>query len=238
MIRALWPASHVLRQRRRRRAAHPVRRLRARRQPQCRTGTGAGVDAEPDRREDSVGERLPRHAGALGAGPDLGRERPGRADVQPRRHRACGVVRPTGVRRPGQGPTPTRGAPTARARAEPGRKEAGRARWAPQACRRASPIRRRARELSEVEAVAEGVSRQIDAYRQGKRLDPRAHIRKAAVPTVTPEMRFGRASELWAALSLSALLVGLVALVLAGPDHLLAWIIVFVINERIRELRA
>jgi hypothetical protein len=85
------------------------------------------------------------------------------------------------------------------------------------------------RELSEVEAVSEGVSRQIDAYRRGVRLDPRAHIRKAAVPTVAPEMRFGRASEVWAALSLSALLVGLVALVLAGPDHLLAWIVVFVI---------
>jgi hypothetical protein len=85
------------------------------------------------------------------------------------------------------------------------------------------------RELSEVEAISEGVSRQIDAYRRGVRLDPRAHIRKAAVPTVTPEMRFGRATELWAALSLSALLVGLVALVLAGPDHLFAWIVVFLI---------
>ena len=42
-------------------------------------------------------------------------------------------------------------------------------------------------------------------------------------------MRFGRASELWAALSLSALLVGLVALVLAGPNHLLAWSVVFVL---------
>jgi hypothetical protein len=91
------------------------------------------------------------------------------------------------------------------------------------------------RELSEAEAISEGVSRQIDAYRRGVRLDPRAHIRKAAVPTVTPEMRFGRASELWAALSLSALLVGLVALVLAGPDHLLAWIVIFLIAFVIAE---
>ena len=91
------------------------------------------------------------------------------------------------------------------------------------------------RELSEVEAISEGVSRQIAAYRRGERLDPRAHIRKAAVPTTTAEMRFGRASELWAALSLSALLIGLVVLVIANPDHLLAWITVFVIAFVIAE---
>ncbi len=91
------------------------------------------------------------------------------------------------------------------------------------------------RELSEVEAISEGVSRQIDAYRRGERLDPRAHIRKAAVPTTTTEMRFGRASELWAALSLSALLIGLVVLVIVNPDHLPAWITVFVIAFVIAE---
>jgi hypothetical protein len=85
------------------------------------------------------------------------------------------------------------------------------------------------RELAEVQAVSEGVSRQIDAYRRGARLDPRAHIKKAAVPTATAEMRFGRASELWAALSMSALLLGLVALIVARPDHLLAWMIVLVL---------
>jgi hypothetical protein len=91
------------------------------------------------------------------------------------------------------------------------------------------------RELSEVEAISEGVSRQLDAYRRGERLDPRAHIRKAAVPTTTTEMRFGRASEWWAALSLSALLIGLVVLVIANPDHLLGWITVFLIAFVIAE---
>jgi hypothetical protein len=91
------------------------------------------------------------------------------------------------------------------------------------------------RELSELEAISEGVSRQIDAFRRGERLDPRAHIRKAATPTATADMRFGRASELWAALSLSLLLLGLVALIVAGPDHLLAWIAVFVIAFVITE---
>jgi hypothetical protein len=93
----------------------------------------------------------------------------------------------------------------------------------------ANEVKGMRRELSEVEAISEGVSRQIDAFRRGQRLDPRAHIRKAAVPTTTAAMRFGRASELWAALSLSALLLGLVALIVVGPDHVLGWIAVFVI---------
>jgi hypothetical protein len=42
-------------------------------------------------------------------------------------------------------------------------------------------------------------------------------------------MRFRRASELWAALSLSALLLGLVTLILLSPDHVVAWIAIFVI---------
>jgi hypothetical protein len=85
------------------------------------------------------------------------------------------------------------------------------------------------RELAEVDAVSEGVTRQIAAFRRGERLDPRSHIAKAAVPTVTPEMRFGRASELWAALSMSALLLGIVAVIVWSPDDVLAWIIVLVI---------
>jgi hypothetical protein len=85
------------------------------------------------------------------------------------------------------------------------------------------------RELAEAEALAEGVARQIDAYERGQRLDPRAHIRKAATPTAKVENRFGWAAELWAALSLSVLLLGLVALILVNPEHLAAWIVIFVI---------
>jgi hypothetical protein len=93
----------------------------------------------------------------------------------------------------------------------------------------ATEVKSLRRELAEVDAVSEGVARQIAAYRGGVGLDPRSHIAKAAVPTVTPEMRFGRASELWAALSMSALLLGIVALIVWSPDDVLAWIIVLVI---------
>jgi hypothetical protein len=91
------------------------------------------------------------------------------------------------------------------------------------------------RELAEADAISEGVSRQIEAYRQGRRLDPRAHIRKAAAPTRLAERRFEQASEVWAALSLSILLLGIVALIVAGPDDVLAWIVVFLIGFVIGE---
>ena len=105
------------------------------------------MDAERDRREDAVGERLPRPVGAVRAGPDLGRERAGRADVQPRRLRASGLVRPARLRRPRPGPAAAPGAPAARGGAEPDGREAGRARAAhPEARRRAPATRRRAPE--------------------------------------------------------------------------------------------
>jgi hypothetical protein len=93
----------------------------------------------------------------------------------------------------------------------------------------ASEVKALRRELAEVQAISEGVSRQIGAYRSGQRLDPRAHIHKAAVPTTLAARRFERASEVWAALSLSVLLLGLVALIVVGPDDVLAWIVVFLI---------
>ena len=93
----------------------------------------------------------------------------------------------------------------------------------------AAEVKALRRELAENDAVSEGVARQLDAFRQGRRIDPRGHIRKAAEPILMPKMRFGRAAELWAALSLSALFVGLVALIVVEPEDLLAWVIVLVL---------
>jgi hypothetical protein len=85
------------------------------------------------------------------------------------------------------------------------------------------------RELSENHAISDGVTRRIAAVRQGHPGDPRAHILHAAAPTAVTRMRFERATELWVALSLSALLAGLVVLIVLDPRHVLAWIAVFVV---------
>jgi hypothetical protein len=76
-------------------------------------------------------------------------------------------------------------------------------------------------EQSENEALLGGMARRLERLRTDRREDPRAHIRNAAEPMPPAQMRFSRAAELWAAVSLSLLLVGLVALIEFAPED--AW---------------
>ena len=87
----------------RRPAADSLRRLRPRRRPGHRAGTRQLLDAEPDRREDALGQQVPRSLGPLCARSDLGRERAGRPDVRPQRHAPPVLVRSPRLRgsRPG-----------------------------------------------------------------------------------------------------------------------------------------
>jgi hypothetical protein len=85
------------------------------------------------------------------------------------------------------------------------------------------------RERSENEAVLEGLERRLERLRAGRRDDPRAHIREGAEPVPPTQMRFSRVAELWAAFSLSLLLVGLVALIELAPGEAWAGAVVLVI---------
>jgi len=85
------------------------------------------------------------------------------------------------------------------------------------------------RERSENEAVLESMSRRLERFQAGERDDPRAHIRKAATPVPTAELRFGRAAELFAAASTSLLLLGVAALVLLASENALAGVVVLII---------
>ena len=85
------------------------------------------------------------------------------------------------------------------------------------------------KERAENEAVLEGIRRRIEHLRTGAPDDPRAHIRHAAEPVPVSKMRFDRAAELWAAFSISALLIGLAVLILAAPRNVWAAVIVLVI---------
>ena len=85
----------------------------------------------------------------------------------------------------------------------------------------AAEVRSLRREQSENEAVLESVTRRLQRARAGEREDPRAHIRQAVEPVPPAEMRFSRAAELWASVSLSLLLLGVVALIQLAPD--VAW---------------
>jgi hypothetical protein len=85
------------------------------------------------------------------------------------------------------------------------------------------------RERSENEGVLEGVRRRLERLRAGRRDDPRAHIRHAADPVPPARLRFNRVAELWAALSLSLLLVGIVVMLEVAPFDAWAGVVVFLI---------
>jgi hypothetical protein len=80
------------------------------------------------------------------------------------------------------------------------------------------------RERSENEAVLEGLNRQIER-------------RRLHGPGAASKMRFDRAAELWAAVSMSLLLIGLAVLILVAPGEVWAAIIVlliaFVVGESV-----
>jgi hypothetical protein len=82
---------------------------------------------------------------------------------------------------------------------------------------------------SENEAVLEGLRRQIERRRAGEADDPRAHIRHSAEPVPAKKMRFTRATEIWAAVSISVLLIGLALLMLYSPSNVWAELVVLVV---------
>lgn len=85
------------------------------------------------------------------------------------------------------------------------------------------------RERSENEAVLEGLERRLAKLRSGSRDDARAHIRNAAEPVAQARMRFSRIAELYAALSLSMMLIAVVALIELAPHEALAGVFVLVV---------
>ena len=98
-----------------------------------------------------------------------------------------------------------------------------------QVAAQATEVKALRRERTENEAVLEGLLRRLRRMTAGRRDDPRAHIRQAARPVPAAEMRFGRAAELWAAFSLSLMLVGVVVLIELAPADAWAGAIVLLI---------
>lgn len=76
------------------------------------------------------------------------------------------------------------------------------------------------RESSENAAMLESMQARLERLEQGIPDDPHAHIRFLTAPVKTAQMRFARVAQGWAAISLSALLLAIVALLLLAPDVL------------------
>ena len=94
---------------------------------------------------------------------------------------------------------------------------------------RSASLRDLRKERFENDAVLEGLRRRVERRRAGERDDPRAHIVHAAEPVAPAKMRFNGAAEIWAALSVSALLVGLAVLILVSPKNVWAELVILVL---------
>jgi hypothetical protein len=94
---------------------------------------------------------------------------------------------------------------------------------------RSAALRDLRKERFENDAVLEGLRRRAERRRAGERDDPRAHIVHAAEPVAPAKMRFNGAAEIWAALSVSALLVGLAVLILVSPTNVWAELVILVL---------
>lgn len=104
-----------------------------------------------------------------------------------------------------------------------------------QAAVQATGLRELRRERLENEAVLESLRRRLERRRAGVTGDPRAHITHASEPVAPQTLRFNRAAEIWAALSISALLIALAILMLASPSNVWAELVVLVVTFIVAE---
>lgn len=74
-------------------------------------------------------------------------------------------------------------------------------------------------ERAQGEALLEALARRLARLAAGEPGDPRAHISRLARPTSDARLRLSRWVELWAAISISTLLIGLVILLVAARQY-------------------
>ncbi|MCX7754591.1 MAG: Vps62-related protein [Anaerolineales bacterium] len=98
-------------------------------------------------------------------------------------------------------------------------------------------VRALRREFSENAALLESLTNRLERLRQGLQDDPQAHIHHLAAPAPAAQIRFERAAQTWAAISLSLLLFTLAGLMVFTPAHLGAGLFVatllFIVTESV-----
>ena len=99
-------------------------------------------------------------------------------------------------------------------------------------------VRNLRREDLENTALLQGLSQRLEQMKSGKQDNPRAHIHHLAKPdNPTQVLRFDRAAETWAAISLSLLMFAIAALIFFAPKYIWAGLaiilILFVVAESI-----
>ncbi len=91
-------------------------------------------------------------------------------------------------------------------------------------------VRNLRREYLENAALLQGLTRRLNQMKAGGQDDPRAHIRHLAEPDdSTQVLRFDRAAETWAAISLSLLMFAIAALIFLAPKYIWASLVIILI---------
>jgi hypothetical protein len=94
----------------------------------------------------------------------------------------------------------------------------------------ASELKTLRREQSQNAMLLNSLTERLERLRAGERDSPHAHIRHLAEPVSTGHMRFNRLTEAWAAVSISLLLLGLVALIVFAPHAMLLGAAVLIVG--------
>ena len=99
-------------------------------------------------------------------------------------------------------------------------------------------VRNLRRESLENTALLQGLTRRLERMSAGRQDDPHAHLRHLAVPdNASQALRFDRAAETWAAISLSLLLFVIAGFIFFAPRYIVAGLaiisILFVVADSI-----
>ena len=93
----------------------------------------------------------------------------------------------------------------------------------------ADEVKNLRRERLENGALQQGLTQRLGRMKAGMQDEPRAHVRHLAVPVRAMRVRYGRAAETWAAISLSLMLFAIAALIFFAPSFIWAGLVIIMI---------
>jgi cation transport ATPase len=93
----------------------------------------------------------------------------------------------------------------------------------------AEEVKNLRKEYSENEALLQGLTQRLERMKADVKDEPRAHVHHLAVPVRAMRVRYGRAAETWAAISLSLMLFAIAALIFFAPAFIWAGLVIIMI---------
>jgi hypothetical protein len=93
----------------------------------------------------------------------------------------------------------------------------------------AEEVKNLRREHSENTALLQGLTQRLERLKAGVQDEPHVHVHHMAEPVLAAHVRFGRAAETWAAISLSLMLFAVAGLIFFAPNFIWAGLVIIMI---------